>query len=42
VYRAGQGGFFDLSAWRGGGGSAYQISAENGVMHSTQSNGSVY
>lgn len=42
VYRVAQGGVFDVSAWKGVAGVAYQISAANGILHSTQPNGSVY
>lgn len=42
VYRISAGGNFDLNLWMGGGGNMYTVSAENGVMTSTQSNGSLY
>jgi len=42
VYRLGQGGVFDVSTWQGTGGTAYDVSVGSGVLHSTQSNGSVY
>lgn len=42
VYRVARGGFFDLPTWKGGGGSAYEISIVNGVQNSTQPGGSIY
>lgn len=40
VYRIGPGGTFDLDRWRGTRGIAYTLSAENGVL--TSSNGQIY
>ncbi len=40
VYRIGPGGTFDLVRWRGTGGISYTLSAENGVL--TSSNGQIY
>ena len=40
VYRIGPGATFDLDAWRGTGGIAYTLSAENGVL--TSSRGDIY
>jgi cyanophycinase len=42
VYRVGASGTFDLTRWKGSGGSAYQVSAESGVLSSTQADGSIY
>ena len=42
VYRIGGGGSFDLTRWRGAGGTAYEVSAENGVLTSTQAGGAIY
>jgi cyanophycinase-like exopeptidase len=42
VYRIEAGGAFDLAVWRGTGGAAYTVSAENGVLTSTQAGGSPY
>jgi cyanophycinase len=42
VYRIEAGGAFDLSAWQGTGGAAYTVSAENGVLTSSQAGGSPY
>jgi len=42
VYRVPAGGHFDLPAWSGTGGSAYSLSVEGGVIHSTQTDGSPY
>jgi len=42
VYRITKDGKFDLSAWKGSGGTAYTISAVNGRLTSTQAGGSVY
>lgn len=42
VYRIGGPAAFNLSAWRGNGGTAYLLSAENGVLTSTQANGAIY
>jgi cyanophycinase-like exopeptidase len=40
VYRIGPGGTFDLDRWRGTGGISYSLTAENGVLSS--SNGQIY
>jgi cyanophycinase len=40
IYRIGPGGTFDLNRWRGTGGISYTLSAEAGVLSS--SNGSIY
>ena len=40
VYRVGPGGTFDLDSWSGSGGLAYSLSADAGVLSS--SNGSIY
>lgn len=42
VYRLGQGGFFDVSTWKGEGGAGYQLSAEAGVLKSTQPENAIY
>ena len=44
VYRIGPGGSgtFDLAKWAGGGGTQYQVSANAGVLSSTQSGGLIY
>jgi cyanophycinase len=42
VHRAAQGESFDLDRWSGRGGVDYDVSAEAGVMSSTQSDGSLY
>jgi cyanophycinase len=42
VYRAPTGGRFDLPAWRGSGGEQYTLSVENGVIHSTRADKSIY
>jgi cyanophycinase len=42
VYRLGQGGFFDLSTWKGQGGAEYEFSVEGGVLKSTQADGAIY
>ena len=36
VYRLGPGGRFDLAAWQGEGGLAYQLSVESGVLRSSR------
>jgi hypothetical protein len=36
VYRLGPGGHFDLATWRGDGGVAYELRAENGVLRSSR------
>jgi cyanophycinase len=42
VYRVPSGGHFDLSSWTGSGGASYSLSVEQGVIRSTQRDGSVY
>jgi cyanophycinase len=42
VYRAGASSHFDLNSWRGDGGTAYQVSVENGTITSNQGDGSIY
>lgn len=42
VYRIVAGGTFNLSTWKGSGGTAYTVSANAGVLSSTQSSGSIY
>ena len=42
VYRAKTGASFDLKQWTGTGGTAYELSVENGVVRSTQAGGSLY
>lgn len=42
VYRIGRDGKFDLTSWKGTGGTAYAISAVKGVLSSTQPGGGVY
>ncbi len=42
VYRIAKGGAFDIDSWKGSGGTAYKVSAVNGVMTSTQPGGSLY
>lgn len=42
VYRIDATGALDLSTWQGSGGTAYQVSANEGVLSSTQPNGSIY
>lgn len=42
VYRLQEGGQFDLVHWQGQGGLAYQLSAENGALRSSQPDGAVY
>jgi cyanophycinase len=43
VYRiSGAGAEFDLARWRGHGGTAYSLSAVDGVLESTQPGGSIY
>jgi hypothetical protein len=36
VYRLAPGSRFDLAAWRGDGGVAYELRAEGGVLHSSR------
>lgn len=42
VYRINASGTFNLSTWTGKGGTAYTVSANAGVLSSTQPNGSIY
>jgi len=42
VIRVGATGTFDLGTWTGSSGTAYQVSAESGVLSSTQADGSIY
>ena len=42
VYRVQPGSAFDLTRWAGRNGVAYQVSAEAGVLSSTQSGGAIY
>ena len=42
VYRISAGGTFSLSHWSGTGGTAYTVSANAGVLSSTQSGGAIY
>jgi cyanophycinase len=42
VYRIGKNGKFDLGAWKGTGGTAYAISAVDGVLSATQPGGAIY
>jgi cyanophycinase len=42
VYRINAGNTFNLSTWKGKGGTAYLVSANAGVLSSTQPNGSIY
>jgi cyanophycinase-like exopeptidase len=42
IYRIVAGGTFNLSTWKGTGGTAYTVSANAGVLSSTQSGGSIY
>jgi cyanophycinase len=42
VYRINASGSFNLSMWKGKGGIAYTVSANAGVLSSTQPNGSIY
>lgn len=42
VYRIAAGGTFSLSSWTGQGGVSYSVSANAGVLSSTQSGGSIY
>jgi hypothetical protein len=42
VYRVGPTGTFDLVNWTGSGGTAYQVSADSGVLTSTQADGAIY
>jgi len=42
VHRIAAGGTFDLSTWTGKSGTSYTVSANAGVLSSTQSGGSIY
>ncbi len=42
VYRVPAGGHFDLVAWKGDGGTSYELSVEQGKISSTQTGASVY
>jgi cyanophycinase len=42
VYRVPAGGHFDLTSWSGTGGTGYALSVENGIIHSTQADRSIY
>jgi len=42
VYRLSGEATFDLSTWNGKGGTAYSISAIEGVLSSTQPGGAIY
>ena len=42
VYRIQQGASFNLSSWTGTGGIAYSVSANAGVLSSTQAGGNIY
>ena len=42
VYRISAGGTFDLGKWTGKGGASYSVSADAGVLSSTQSGGAIY
>ena len=42
VYRISEGGTFDIRTWTGTGGTAYTVSATEGVMSSSQPGGSLY
>lgn len=42
VYKMSGSATFNLATWAGSGGSAYTISAENGVLSSTQAGGAIY
>ena len=42
VYRVGASGTFDLGKWKGSGGIAYKVSADSGVLTSTQAGGAIY
>jgi cyanophycinase len=42
VYRINASGSFNLSTWKGKGGATYTVSANAGVLSSTQSSGSIY
>lgn len=42
VYRISKGGGFNVDSWKGTGGTAYSVSAVNGVLTSTQPGGGIY
>ena len=42
VYRIGAGGTFNLTTWQGTGGTSYVVSANAGVLSSTQAHGDIY
>ena len=42
IYRIDANGTFDLSRWRGTNGVSYAVSADAGVLSSTQAGGSIY
>src|SRR5215472_9007757 len=42
VYRINSSGTFNLSTWKGTGGVAYTVSADAGVLSSTQAGGAIY
>ena len=42
VYRVPGGGHFDLVSWTGDGGTAYSLSVDRGVIHSTRLRGAIY
>jgi cyanophycinase len=42
VYRIDASGSFNLSTWKGRSGTSYTVSANAGVLSSTQTNGSIY
>jgi cyanophycinase-like exopeptidase len=42
VRKVGPAGTFDVASWRGNSGVTYSVSAEAGVLSSTQSGGSAY
>jgi cyanophycinase-like exopeptidase len=42
VYRIASSGTFNLGTWSGKGGTAYTVSADAGVLSSTQANGAIY
>ncbi|HEY6130292.1 MAG TPA: cyanophycinase [Candidatus Acidoferrum sp.] len=42
VYRIDANGSFNLSTWKGSGGTAYSVSANAGILSSSQSGGSIY
>jgi cyanophycinase len=42
IYKTPSGARFDLASWVGQGGVSYQLSVKNGIVRSTQPNGSIY